>query len=286
MTDGVQAQRVDGNIEKFVDSNISHANFTKIYGHRDYKNNRAIFLYPYRTSTTNDRALVRDDDTGAFSEYKINANVLGDGTNPNNQDLAMNQFPASIEANPFKLPLTALEATVEKWDDYFADLNFETIVAGGYLGEIYQLNFNDDDDGSAVDMSLITGELNPFRDQGMEAHLEYVDFFVDSQINTKMEVAFYKDSELKPHTRKTVTLLPNIRQVAEIVNVSLLSPSTSGVQVTSPNHGLADGDEIYIYNIEGMTQLNGGTWLVSNSTDSTFDININASAFSAYSGGR
>lgn len=285
MTDGIQAQRVDDKIERFIDSNISHSNFKKIFGHRDYKNNRALFLYPYGTSTTNDRALVRDDETGAYSEYEINANVLGDGTNPNNQDLAMNQFPASEIANPFKLPLTALDATVERWSDYFADLNYETLVGGGYLGEIYQLNFNDDDDGSAINMVLDTGDWNPFRDKGMEAQLEYVDFFVDSQINTRMRVGFYKDSETKFHTEKVVDLLPNIRSVAQIVEAETLSPSSSGVSLTAPNHGLSNGDLIYIYNVEGMTGLNGGPWFVSNSEGNTFEIVTDASNFSAYTQG-
>lgn len=282
LTDGVQAQRADDNIERFVETEISHTNFAQVFAHRDYKNQRAIILYPGGTSTTNSKALVRDDETGAYSTYELALSCLGDGTNPNNDELQLDDFPSSDDANPLDLPVTALDAGELKWTDLWADLNYETLIGGDYSGLIYQLNFGDNDNGSNIKMTLETGEWNPFRDQNISAKLEYVDFFVDSEINTKMTVSFYKDSDYYPYQIKEIDLLPNIRETATINDITPLSPSTSGVTVTAPNHGLADNDEIYIYNVEGMTQINGGPWTVSSSADDTFVIAEDASSFGTY----
>ncbi len=63
------------------------------------------------------------------------------------------------------------------------------------------------------------------------------------------------------------------------------------VVITATAHGYADGDEVTISGVVGMTELNSNTYLVANKTANTFEItdidgvDIDGSAFTAYSSG-
>lgn len=63
------------------------------------------------------------------------------------------------------------------------------------------------------------------------------------------------------------------------------------VVITSSSHGFTNGQEIYIDNVGGMTQLNGRQFRVANVTTNTFSLknlfneNLNGSSFTAYTSG-
>lgn len=63
------------------------------------------------------------------------------------------------------------------------------------------------------------------------------------------------------------------------------------VVVTSTSHGYQNGDEIFINNVQGMTELNGKSYIVKNVTANTFElqdideINLNGTGFTTYSSG-
>jgi len=63
------------------------------------------------------------------------------------------------------------------------------------------------------------------------------------------------------------------------------------VVITSNSHGFTNGQEIYIDNVGGMTQLNGRQFRVANVTTNTFSLknlfneNLNGSSFTAYTSG-
>ena len=55
------------------------------------------------------------------------------------------------------------------------------------------------------------------------------------------------------------------------------------VVITSPGHGLIDGDEVTFTGVVGMTQLNGNTYEVANATADTFELDgIDGSAFGVF----
>ena len=55
------------------------------------------------------------------------------------------------------------------------------------------------------------------------------------------------------------------------------------VVVTSPGHGLIDGDEVTFTGVTGMTQLNGNTYEIANATADTFELDsIDGSAFGVF----
>ncbi len=63
------------------------------------------------------------------------------------------------------------------------------------------------------------------------------------------------------------------------------------VVITSTAHGYADGDEVFISSVAGMTELNGKYYIVANKAANTFELtdvdsnNIDGTGFTAYSSG-
>jgi ubiquitin-activating enzyme E1-like protein len=57
-------------------------------------------------------------------------------------------------------------------------------------------------------------------------------------------------------------------------------------QVTAPNHGLVSGDEVYIYNVGGMTQVNGSDYTITVVDANNYTlIGVDSTLFSAYTSG-
>lgn len=285
ITDGNTSERIDDKIQDFVEESINAQNVKNVYGHRDYQNERAIFLYPTLADDTITRALIIDDRSKSFAEWEIALNVLGDGATPPNTDLTMEAFPESEEDNPWDLPLYGEDAGELTWQSFFFQTEDEALAGGGFNNEIYLLNFTDDDDGEVINSSFTTGEINPFKDQGIEAHLVAVDFFFEKVSTTIVNVEFFAESSIDAHTRKSINLLDNLKEYALIDDIEFLSPSSSGVKVYASSHGLSDGDTVYIYNVKGMFELNNEDWTVANATEDSFEIATDASGFTAYTKG-
>jgi len=61
---------------------------------------------------------------------------------------------------------------------------------------------------------------------------------------------------------------------------------TNPVTITSPAHGLVNGDTVWISGVNGMTQINNRVFTVSSSTVNTFRLSgVNGSSYSDYSSG-
>lgn len=56
-------------------------------------------------------------------------------------------------------------------------------------------------------------------------------------------------------------------------------------QVTSASHGLSSGNTIYIYDVDGMVELNGNSFTITIVDANNFTIGIDTSGYSAYTGG-
>ena len=82
-------------------------------------------------------------------------------------------------------------------------------------------------------------------------------------------------------------------QILDSANVKTITAATtaSPVLITSPAHGLSNGDEIYISGVAGMTELNGRNLLVANVAVNTFEltnlngINVDGTGYTAYTSG-
>jgi hypothetical protein len=67
-------------------------------------------------------------------------------------------------------------------------------------------------------------------------------------------------------------------------NISGITNANPG-QVTIANHGLSNGDRVWLNEVGGMTQVNGQTYTVTVTGANTFTIGVDTSAFGGYTSG-
>ena len=81
-------------------------------------------------------------------------------------------------------------------------------------------------------------------------------------------------------TTGLVTFAPDL-----IATITGITQAANGVVTTSVAHGFTTGQDIYLTGIGGMTQLNGLVANITVLTTTTFSLNMNTTAFSAYISG-
>lgn len=272
-TDGVETRRVDDRIEDFVINEINDSQFDKVFVSRSYAKRRTWFLYPSVESDDADGALIFDDESGAYSTYKINMNVLGYGNV--SQDFAAQDF---IAAND--LDVSAFELNDETALSYFWSQSAELFLGGDREGKVHILETVNTDDGTMIPFCMKSAAWNPFKDQGVEAQLGYIDFYLDADQQTKFEVEFFKNTEEDPYTSQGMDALPNLNFRSVVADVVINSDPTTGFLVTSNSHGLIEGNTFYFYGIEGAVWQNDRKWTVGSTvTENTFSVDTDITSF-------
>ena len=80
-------------------------------------------------------------------------------------------------------------------------------------------------------------------------------------------------------TTNTFELFSNTKLSATITGATAANP----VVITAPSHGLTNGDQIGIFNVGGMTELNGLGFTVAGVTTNTFQLSgVNGSSYTTY----
>lgn len=278
--DGIEVQRIDQRIEDFVSDEINTDLFPKLYSTRDYITQRSWTLYPPSSEINADdqnlRALIRMEDTGSYSIYKIPLSTIGTGET--SMDLAFDDFVAPDRDWAFGDP----EVGDATFQSYYQQLLSDILLGGDYEGSIYILEVGSDDAGSDIDFSLTSGAWNPFSSDGLECELGWVDIYADSDPNTTLTIQFFINDENAPYTTQEVAL---VNQSTFLDKVSFVNQSNPAV-VTSVDHGLSTGDEIYISGVLGMVGINGGPYTITVIDEDSFSLaGIDSSAFSAYTSG-
>lgn len=286
-TDGANTSRVDDGISNYVTDNIAQNSFNQVFCGRDYNNKRWWSLYPSEADSHNDRALIYDDDSGSFSTYNISLNCLGYGSS--GYDYTWDDFVAPDFSAP------SPPGGDIRWKDFNNDETFESyyfqentslFLGGGYDGTVYVLESNNYDVDTAIPAEFLSAAWNPFTEEGREAQMSYIDIFVETSPTTKGTVYFYKDSASTPYFQQNMDFLPNLGFVVSIDFVDITNPCL----VTAYQHGLSTGDQIYIYLVEGMEEVNS-TEFASYFTVTVVDENsftldgVDATAFNSYTGG-
>lgn len=274
-TDGVEIKRIDHRIEDFVSDEINVDAFSKVFCERSYANLRWWTLYPSIELTENDSALIYDDESSAFTTYTISLNCLGYGNF--SKDYALNDFDT-----PNDLDISLEEAGEDTLLDYYWQDNQETMLAGSITGDVYVVETGASDNGEPIKSTLVSASWNPFKEAGKETQMSYIDLYVDTDQLTTATVEFFKDDMTNPYATRQMDFLPNLNYVENIQNISQTNPCN----VNSANSGILQGEEIYIYGVIGMNQVNGGPYTANVIDENTITLEgIDATGFSAYSGG-
>jgi len=255
-TDGVETRRTDNRISKFTINDINVGQFAKVFCERSYANKRqwTLFNNIETTDDENDAALIYDEDSSAFSTYDIGMNCLGYGNF--SRDFALEDFTAVND-----LDLALDDFGDEDMFSYFWQDNQETLLGGDINGNIFVMETDGDDNGSSIDSTFITVAWNPFKEEGAEAQMPYIDILVDTQLMTKGEIGFYKDTDTTSYKSQQIDFLPNLNFISDINNATNNNPvvgTPNPISINSPSHGLTTNDIIYIYGVEGMIEVNSG----------------------------
>lgn len=286
-TDGPNTMRIDQRISDFVVDNMSQENISQTFCERDYATRRWWSLYNDGSSDTQKtKALIYDDDSGAFSTYSITLNMLGRASQ--GYDYQYDEFTA---ANGFKdrdgndIRYEDFNND-ETYDYYNFQQNNQTFIGGGYEGEVYILESGNSDDGSTIDTSFLTAAWNPFYQEGKECVMTFVDIYLETSPTDIGTISFYKNTESIPYKDTEFDFLPDLNYLGSINKIDQSNPAS----ITSFNHGLSTGDEIFIYLVQGMDDINSTTqaaaYTVTRISDDIFSLDgIDSTAFDDYEGG-
>ena len=281
-TDGVETRRIDERIENFIKDEVNNSEFGKTFLARSFGNRRLWMLYAGQESDDPENALIYDEEGGAFSTYDISMNVLGYGGVA--QDLALNDFTDEA-ADEGLLPLTLIDAADLEINSFVWDQSDEIFLGGDRNGTIHILEADGSDQGASIELNLQSAAWNPFKEQGIEAQMGYIDLFIDTHPNTLLNLQFFKNNEFTPYATSTIDCLPKINEITTITQITKKSPASSGITILAPEHGLTTDDEIYIYLVEGMEEINGGPYSVTVLTEDSFEIAIDSTDFVDYTSG-
>ena len=274
-TDGTETARIDRRITDFVNDVINTNEVKKIYCARSYAKTRWWTLYPDGESAENNAALIYDDESGAFTTYSISMNCLGYGNFE--EDYGLNDFTSDNN-----LDINLLQAGDADLQSYFWQDDQELFLGGDTAGVVYIMEFGGDDLGIDIETTLETAAWAPYKEQGMEARMSYLDFFIDTDVETEGTIHFYKDNDIAPYMSQSIDFLPNLDYVASIVNANATNP----VQVIAPNHGLETGETIFIYRVKGMVELNDKGYQVTVVNNDTITLDgVDGTGFTAYTTG-
>lgn len=138
-------------------------------------------------------------------------------------------------------------------------------------------------------MDIVGKDFNPFQSAGKQFKLSFIDFQMDSNLTspaiTAVTVQLFVNSYLGEQANLIATnqeLLNSSQNCGFITGATQANPC----EITSPNHSLITGTDIYIANVQGMTQLNQAIYSITVVDANHFTLDgIDSTGFSAYTTG-
>jgi len=288
-----EVRRIDQKIENFMMEDVNTDFASRMYSARDYTEKRSWTLYPSSVDNilpgeeaeTSNFALIRTEEEGAWSIYNVtlkdqdpingtNMSCLGYGSF--SIDQTFDDFPDDDD-NTFDSPIAD-----NTWNDFLQQAETEVFLAGDQTGRIITLNDGGDDLGIDIDFEVVSAGWNPFAQSGQQSQMGYVDFYIDADKNTDFTVEFFVDDVTSPYSVQQMNCLPNLGFISDIVNVTQANPAV----FNAPGHGMTTGTEVYIYGVNGMDEIDGGPYIVTNIDVNNFSVaTIDSTTFPVYEGG-
>lgn len=272
--DGADTQRVDQRISDFVSNEININEFQKVFAARSFTERRTWILYPEIESDENSAALIFDEDSKAYTTYTISMNCLGYGSL--SADYALSDFTAAKD-----LDIALLDCTDETLTSYVWQGSEEILLGGDIAGNVFIMETEGSDDGADIELTMTTAGWNPYLTQDQQAYFTYLDIYADTDQKTIAQIEFFKDNETDAYNTVLTDFLPNLDYVAQVLDITQAVIAVVNV----PNHGLVDGDIVFIYGVIGMTEANTGPYTVSVVDANNISIGIDSTLFGAYTNG-
>lgn len=293
LTDGNSVGRYDDKIPQFAIDVMAQDNFARAFGVRNDLLWQSWLLFTSEESTTskNDQILVFNYQDRSWQIYRIPLSCAGIYPYPG-IDPQWNTYGA-------KLPDFSWEDFGEDTWGSLPQAQSPMLLGGSYDGNIWWMDQGGGDfadniayggivptgykaNGNAIAAELLTRQWFPYAQSGEAAQFGYIDFLIDGDPTTVVEISFNVDNETTNYLNTNFTCIP-----FEDLNFSTISNITQSNPciVESVDHGLETGNVIYIFAVQGMTELNNAFYTVTKINDDQISLNgVNSNGFNAYTG--
>jgi hypothetical protein len=204
--DGYKIELIDDNIPDQV-LDIDSDNATLVYGAVYEAEDMALFAYPEQpSSASNNKVLAYNTKDRSFTTFTQGAKCLGTwitGGDETFDDYAGQSFD----------DLSGLT-----WGDSAFQGGYPILLSGGETGYVYRMmdssrsddsltwaeNFEESTDGSVITLDLLSNRLNPFFEQGFEAHLLKVQVIMNANDNQAFTIDIRNDWDSTAVVTQTV----------------------------------------------------------------------------------
>lgn len=134
-------------------------------------------------------------------------------------------------------------------------------------------------------MTIETKDFNPLKESlGQNIKTSYIDFLFDASSPSPINVQLKMNTDLNAVGNIDVgnkNVETANSKTGEVNGVDLTNPCV----ITSYNHGLLNGDEISFLDVGGTVELIGTKYTVTFLSTNTFSVDVDATAFTAYTFG-
>ncbi len=190
-TDGLDAYGVDQKIPDMV-LDINSLGFQHVYAFIAEEMRQAWISYPSIGSDLADSILIMNYEENTWSKFDLGFSCFG-------------YF--SQEEDPSWDNIDLIWDEVDwSWDDRKTQAGFPTNLGGGYDGILYTLNESMADNGDPIEFDLLSGDWNPFIEDGRKCRLGWVDMLVDRDPASTNTIEFYANQLPQPVVSQNVTL--------------------------------------------------------------------------------
>lgn len=216
-----------------------------------------------------------------------------------------NQFPTAISVGAKGGPnwrttvtqtVNGWEQRLQKWSNVkheydvgygvksIADLQSLVEFFNECRGRLHGFRFKDWLDYSATDEALAPTGANTV--QLIKTYGNGYQNYTRNITKPNASPAVTMELNSSPYTTFTVDTTTGICTLTAISSATItgITQANPGVVTTSSAHGWSNGDEIYLKDIGGMTELNGTVVTIANVTSTTFEI-VDTSSYTAYTSG-
>ncbi len=270
-TDGNAIGRYDSKIPDLAVTGIDQANFARCYGIRYDPYWQTWLLYTESGQTRNNRVLVFNYMDRSWSIYRIPNYQNPSDLDPNDGLTCLgNYFSQNSDPTFGDYGTTLPDLAFEDFqNETFASLTENSsliLLAGDYKGNVWQMESGGGDqagnvvysqaytDGYPINATLVSRKWFPFAKVATASQFGYVDFLINQDLQTNVQVSFYIDNQATAYKVNSFVCVP-----FENIVLSVITNITQATQakVTAYNHGLKNNQVVFVYSVQGMTQING-----------------------------
>lgn len=188
--DNFTVQPFDARIPNVVDDFDGTAQSNVFAGHN--REARQIWwLYPSAGNSIPDKSLIYNTEDRSFSKYELNFMVMA-------------QFSSSQDSTWSSI-LDTWEQLDRPWFSFATQAQNPIVLAGDKYGFVHQLNRGGTDNGIPIEFDAFSAGINPFKEQGKQARIGYIDILFDVDADDEIEVEFYVDFEATARKTQTVS---------------------------------------------------------------------------------